>query len=238
MLIKNITMHNFRQYVDSSVEFATDPDRNITLVMGDNGTGKTTLAQAFLWCLYGETDFEITEVINRKVRDKLPPGAKTETSVSLLLNYNDIDYTIERKQVFTKVQTKVNSDNSVLSIFYKKDGNLQYMNENEKHILIKKMLPKQLSRFFFFDGERIRIMSDEINHGKSQEFKDAVMGLVGLNSIRNAIMHLKPSSANNTVIGYYKKRIDTAGNTQIEKYNSEIAELEKEKDLYTIDWRR
>ena len=230
MLIKSISMHNFRQYVDSSVEFATDPDRNITLVMGDNGTGKTTLAQAFLWCLYGETDFEISEVINRKVRDKLPPGGKAEASVSLLLNYNDIDYTIERKQSFTKVQTKVNSNNSELSIYYKKDGNLQYMNENERHILIKKMLPKQLSRFFFFDGERIRIMSDEINHGRSQEFKDAVMGLVGLNSIRNAIMHLKPSSANNTVIGYYKKHIDTAGNAQIEKYNAEILSLEKEKE--------
>ncbi len=224
-------MHNFRQYVDSSVEFATDPEKNITLVMGDNGTGKTTLAQAFLWCLYGETDFEIAEVVNRKVRDKLPPGGTTETVVLLLINYNDIDYTIERKQKFSKVQTKINSKNSELSIYYKKDGNLQYMNENEKHILIKKMLPKQLSRFFFFDGERIRIMSDEINHGKSQEFKDAVMGLVGLNSIRNAIMHLKPSNANNTVIGYYKKRIDTAGNQQIERYNDEILKLEEEKKI-------
>ena len=230
MIIKGIRMYNFRQYMDVSLEFSTDPEKNITLVMGDNGTGKTTLAQAFTWCLFGTTDFEMQEVINRKVRDKLPPGGKNKTVVEMNVNYNDIDYTISREQVFTKIQKRVEASKSKLKIYYKENGNLQYLNETEVHLMIKRMLPKELSRFFFFDGERIRLMSDEINHGKSKDFKDAVSGLVGLVSMQNAIQHMKPSTSASTVIGYYNKKIDVQGGENVKKYSAEIERLTNEKE--------
>ena len=138
MIIKGIRMYNFRQYMDVSLEFSTDPEKNITLVMGDNGTGKTTLAQAFTWCLFGTTDFEMQEVINRKVRDKLPPGGKNKTVVEMSVNYNDIDYTISREQVFTKIQKRVEASKSKLKIYYKENGNLQYLNDTEVHLMIKR----------------------------------------------------------------------------------------------------
>ena len=47
MLIKKITLRNFRQYMNTEISFSTDPEKNVTLIKGDNGTGKTTLAQAF-----------------------------------------------------------------------------------------------------------------------------------------------------------------------------------------------
>ena len=230
MIIKGIRMYNFRQYLDVSLEFSTDPEKNITLVMGDNGTGKTTLAQAFTWCLFGTTDFEMQEVINRKVRDKMPPGGKNKTVVEMNVNYNDVDYTISREQIFTKIQKRVEASKSKLKIYHKENGNLQYLNETEVHLMIKRMLPKELSRFFFFDGERIRLMSDEINHGKSKDFKDAVSGLVGLVRMQNAIQHMKPSTSASTVIGYYNKKIDIQGGENAKKYSAEIERLTNEKD--------
>lgn len=234
MLIKEIKMHNFRQFVDSKVVFSTDPQKNVTIVMGDNGTGKTTLAQAFLWCLYADTDFKIKEVLNKKVRDTLPPGGRITASVTLSVEYNDIDYTIDRSQVFEKVQTKVNQSRPELKVYYKKDGNLEYLNENKRYILIKQMLPQQLSRFFFFDGERIRVMSDEINEGKSQEFKDAVAGLVGLTSTQNAIQHLRPSSTESTVIGYYNKKVNITGDSKVKDYVKQIESAEAQQSVLSI----
>ena len=35
------------------IEFSCDEKRNVTVVLGDNTVGKTTIAQAFRWVLYG-----------------------------------------------------------------------------------------------------------------------------------------------------------------------------------------
>lgn len=230
MILKKIEMHNFRQYIDSAIDFSFDDEKNITLVMGDNGSGKTTLAQAFLWCLYGDTDFKIKEVINRKIRDQMLPGQKEYVEVRMTVNYNDKDYSIKRRQGVIKRQIKIEEEKSELTISYKENGNKKFLGDIEKYFLVKRMLPKELSRFFFFDGERIRVMSDDIDHGKSKDFKEAVSGLVGLNSIQGAIRHLKPSTSDATVIGYYKRKIDAAGDAKLKQYSSQIAELTAEKE--------
>ena len=38
---------------------------------------------------------------------------------------------------------------------------------------MKEILPKELAKYFFFDGERIGNMSKEIRKGKSKEFAEA-----------------------------------------------------------------
>ena len=86
MLIKEISLYNFRQFSGKhTISFATDPEKNITMVMGDNGSGKTTLAQAFQWALYGKTEFKIKELINRDVRDGMDPGDVYEVRVDLYI---------------------------------------------------------------------------------------------------------------------------------------------------------
>ena len=51
MLIKTLRMENFRQFKGTtSVSFSVDPKQNVTVILGDNTFGKTTLLQAFNWC--------------------------------------------------------------------------------------------------------------------------------------------------------------------------------------------
>ena len=58
MLIKKLRMENFRQFKGKTViEFSTDPTENVTIILGDNTFGKTTLLQAFNWCFYGVVVF-------------------------------------------------------------------------------------------------------------------------------------------------------------------------------------
>ena len=54
MLLKSIKLHNFRQFRDESLDFAQGNDgKNVTIIIGENASGKTTFAQAFFWCMYG-----------------------------------------------------------------------------------------------------------------------------------------------------------------------------------------
>jgi exonuclease SbcC len=49
MRINSIRLQNFRQHADTYLEF----DSGLTGIVGDNGTGKSTILEAIAWALYG-----------------------------------------------------------------------------------------------------------------------------------------------------------------------------------------
>lgn len=54
MTIKEIELYNFRIYKDSNlIDFTNNEDKNIFVVSGRNGFGKTTFLMSLVWCLYG-----------------------------------------------------------------------------------------------------------------------------------------------------------------------------------------
>lgn len=80
MLLESIKLENFRQFRNESIDFAQGQDgKNVTIIIGENGTGKTTFAQAFFWCMYGETEFSDKNM----VMDKLQCDEKEASSVIL-----------------------------------------------------------------------------------------------------------------------------------------------------------
>ena len=50
ILLKSLSLVNFKGVRDFSITF----NDGITTVCGDNGTGKTTLYDAYLWLLFGK----------------------------------------------------------------------------------------------------------------------------------------------------------------------------------------
>lgn len=54
MLINKIILNNYRLYEgENTISFNFDESKNIYLVCGENGFGKTTFLHSLLWCLYG-----------------------------------------------------------------------------------------------------------------------------------------------------------------------------------------
>ena len=45
---------NFRLLRDLELEFASDPDKNLTVIRAANESGKTTILHALQWALYGD----------------------------------------------------------------------------------------------------------------------------------------------------------------------------------------
>ena len=62
MIINNITLYNYRLYEGANtITFSPADQKNIYLISGENGFGKTTFLHSLLWCLYGRliSDIEI-----------------------------------------------------------------------------------------------------------------------------------------------------------------------------------
>lgn len=243
MLLKNMSLTNFRQFNGTqSISFSVNPEKNVTVIMGENGSGKTTLAQAFTWCLYGATDFDDQVVLNKAIAQNIGPNGEATVQIKISMVHLGVDYTMTREQKYMTDSTGnlKRPNNTVFKIQYKNsDGQQEFIKESEVELRMKEILPKELAKYFFFDGERIGNMSKEIRKGKSKEFADAVKSLLGLSAFTEALEHLGGRSAN-TVIKSYESDYDSKSDSKIVQLRDEIsrydARLEQiEKRLFEID---
>ena len=88
--IKEISMENFKSYADKTFSF----DDGLNVISGRNASGKTTIKNAFLWCLLGQD--EDAKKDGGGIRTV---GAPIESSPSVIvtLNVDGVDTTFARK---------------------------------------------------------------------------------------------------------------------------------------------
>ena len=69
MRIQDITLTNFRLYKGvNKISFPQDEEgKNIYLISGENGFGKTTFLHSLLWCLYGRLMAEIDDTARKEI---------------------------------------------------------------------------------------------------------------------------------------------------------------------------
>ena len=225
MQLKSIKLENFRQFREACMDFAQGDDgRNVTIILGDNGSGKTTFAQAFSWCMYGETDFKDKSVLNKQVFKEMHLKEDRTVRVKLCLRHGTAEYTLERLQKCHKdMSGRLKEDNAEFSIAKKDESGItSYAKIYELEPWVNTILPKDLSHYFFFDGERIEKLGKDIASGKkARDFADAVKGLLGLNPVLSALSHLNPKSKY-SVIGEYNRSFDSNTNSKIKALTDAI----------------
>lgn len=233
MLIKRIKLSNFRQFKDEHViEFSTDKEKNVSVVLGSNTCGKTTIVGAFIWCLYGENTLkEPKMLLNNIVANSMGSVGTKEVSVEVTLRHENNEYIIFRRQLWQKtgIGDGFRAGAQELRVSYIDErGETNAVPYNDCQDQINRILPQDLADYFFFDGERIKKINNKNN------VVNAVRGLMGLDVYTAGRDHLDPSS-NRSVIGKFKKELDPGKDSdaekrkwEIEKYKDELANFQKE----------
>lgn len=71
MTIREIELNNFRIYKGKNkIELFPDGNRNLIIVSGNNGFGKTTFLMSLVWCLYGKNMGKVDDYIVKKLTKK------------------------------------------------------------------------------------------------------------------------------------------------------------------------
>lgn len=246
MKILDITLQNFRVFSDAKIEFATDPTRNVTIVLGNNGSGKTTIAQAFRWCLYNKINFNDPCVLSHKAFEQMAIGDTAEVNVTVRLLYQNKIFTFSHTRTFRKLREitpRLSIGQCVTSDGYPEKMEATYMDESgstqpvEPKSLValrEEIIPQKLSQYIFFDGERIESMSKGIlNSETNTEFKMAVSNMLGLESWRNAIEHLgsKETPSRNSVWKKFHNDYLRLAGPKAQKINQKIDELNENSEL-------
>ena len=71
MTIREIELNNFRIYKGKNrIDLTPDGDRNLIIVSGNNGFGKTTFLMSLVWCLYGKNMGKVDELYRKEIDEK------------------------------------------------------------------------------------------------------------------------------------------------------------------------
>jgi DNA sulfur modification protein DndD len=193
---KQITFVNFMRYKgENTIRFSTDEKMNVTAVLGNNTVGKTTIAQAFRWGLYGKvisTNYVTKEkvvLLNKEVIAEMGERGTGEVSVEITVSdqttNGEREYKFVRKQSFKRPPSNPHSHDVVpvaeakLTVLISDDGvpqekgviDDQYNDIRTGYVqaMINEFFPEKLSNYFFFDGER---WND--NNNKTEDIKTSV----------------------------------------------------------------
>ena len=181
MKIQKIRIKNFGVYHGiNEITLPLDEGKNICLIDGNNGYGKTTFHRALWYCLYG-VRHKYKERLDFMNRYALSQG-DLKTSIEIHFTYRGKHYQMTRSLTATKRNIeKVNDVEESVTLL--EDGIPVVNIENR----INEILPRDASQFFFFDGEDIAKYASLEN---TEATKEAIEMVLGLPAIRNAIQDL------------------------------------------------
>ena len=225
MLMKKLELHNFRQYIgDQSIEFSCDPHKNVTLILGKNTSGKTTLIQAFRWVLYNDCNFtgkkdDPKSVLNSDVKRMMRAGDTEEAKVTLYFTHQNMDYEVSRRYEY---RSKISGDAYLSDQF---PASLYYYPNGERKAVIggfdtkrNEILPESLAEYFFFDGEKIA------QSRNPDRVKDSINTIMGLVPLQHMAAHLAEGRTN----VYNTLRSSLKSDPGIESINGKIDRVKRD----------
>ena len=172
MKINYIKYHNYRCFKDVTVRFDTTEQKNISLVLGVNGSGKTEMLFSFQWVLYGfnfgsmrekeETPYSLNSTLHHRLEADRHANS-VDCWVELSFNYKNIEYFVKRTETFMRLNDKISSNIKVELSHTESNGERTIPETNIEYVedLLSRIIPKSILEGITFDGERMKLVTNE-----------------------------------------------------------------------------
>ncbi|NLO72352.1 MAG: AAA family ATPase, partial [Porphyromonadaceae bacterium] len=216
MKLQFIRINNFKQFFgDHVAHFSMLEDKNVTIFHGKNGAGKTSLFSSITWCLYGEGEDSMGDLLNRQVLSEMIEGEEQPVVVTLCFRHDNEEYLAERVKYFTKVDGKPKSGKNNFSL-NKIDASGQNKPQPNPEGKMNDILPNKVREYFFFDGEKM----DELTKSGNKKIEEAIRNIMRLHILDNTEKHLRE------VYKEYRSEVQKQGSLNTAELIREQEELE------------
>ena len=233
--ISSIEITNFRQYQGTQeINLKFDKTKNVSVIIGNNGAGKSNLLNAITWCLYG---IEIHE--NKNVEDSgeempiINTSALKATQTTTQKTFAEVTIHLETDKgpwrIKRKIEGKKDSsghdliEDSSLTVAHPSGSQDIVDSGQTTQMLINNLLPGALKNFFFMDGEQLQKL---FHSSTPQKTADAIDNISQLDLVKQSRLHLaKVESA----LRNSKKNTDP----QLQQVQGKIEHTQQELDKNT-----
>ncbi|MBD2774647.1 AAA family ATPase [Iningainema tapete] len=192
MKLTSIKLCNFRSFYGKTPEIivAGGDDRNTTIIHGNNGSGKTSLLNAFTWVLYEKFSAAFAsseQLVNKRAIAEAKQGQAVECWVEVFWEHEGKRYRVKRQCRVYKNKTDFDIGKTELFMQVAGDDGKWYFPPQQPEEVIGQILPASLHQYFFFDGERIE---EIVRSDKKAEIAEATKIFLGVEVINRSIRHL------------------------------------------------
>lgn len=238
MILNKLTLNNFRQFRGShEIGFAFSKDKNVTLIIGLNTFGKSTILNAIHFALFGDvqSDFDDpTHLLNFGAERNNDPHLK----VALEFEFEGSRYIIEREKKYHYHAGGQTKSTDTVRAFQIDERSGNWAPVPHHQTLINRAIPKEMAPHFIFHGEK-RVDSFKTSATKRQ-VGDAIRKILGCNLIETALDDLARLSkklgtaagmdVGEQVLKGMQENLDSLYK-QVELRSERIQQLEDQNDL-------
>ncbi|MCG9732367.1 AAA family ATPase [Shewanella sp. Isolate13] len=228
MKFRRIELRNFRQfYGTQEIFFSTDSIKNVTLIHAENGTGKTAFLNAILWCFY--------EIFTSNFKDPKSLLNKVAKSEGVKSYGVSVEFEDDGGRIYL-VQRAFGEGGQVFRIFEVIDDS--YTEVDKANSFINSVIPKDMAKYFFFQGEGIGKMSgsrgDSVVKTAVREIMGFTIAELALKDVRNIKKEYQKSFSNADKSGVLSKVQNQIVSLQdsIERNRKQLTSVEASIALY------
>lgn len=243
MYIKKLILDNYRIYNGvNEIFFSPSEDKNVFIISGMNGFGKTTLLTSLVWCLYGKLMADVEEKFKKEIAESGGYKKFAANNFNRLSKSNGIDtYTVSIVISNIFIPTLPCNELTISRTFHSAKGeeSIEILIDGAENELTREVgpeifindfiLPKEIAKFFFFDAEKIvslaeiKTIDDKRNLSKAYS---EVLGIKKYEDLKTRLEDLR-----------IRLRRDSATALEEEKFEELTKETEQFKKL-TLEYDR
>jgi DNA sulfur modification protein DndD len=196
MKINKIKLDNFRIYRGlNEIDLRSKKDKNISIIAGKNGFGKTTFLTSLIWCFYGKLMSQVEDKYRLDIRN----SGGYEPYLNSLLNREEELMNDEVNTISVEIEL---ADLLIPSIpcrtvsikreynFKKLEETVTILIDGDESELTKSVgyevfindfiLPREIAKFFFFDAEKIVSLAEAKSKEELRSLSRAYSEVLGI----------------------------------------------------------
>ncbi|MEH1862943.1 MAG: AAA family ATPase [Nostoc sp.] len=229
MKLTSIKLCNFRSFYGTTPEMllAGGDVQNTTIIHGNNGSGKTSLLNAFTWVLYEKFSAafaSIEQLVNKRAIAEAQKGQAVECWVEIGWEHEGKRYRVKRACRGYKNEGDFDAGKTQLTMWVGADDGKWNIPTQQPDDIINQILPATLHQYFFFDGERIE---EIVRSDKKAEIAEATKIFLGVEVINRSIRHL--GDAKKTL----ENDLKAIGDSEIKQLLRQQEKIERERERIT-----
>lgn len=238
MYLDFIEITNFRPfYGTQKIDFGYTNDENLTIILANNGSGKTSLVNAFTWCLYGKELHDVRDKSEplynlraaAEVEENSGSGAEIFVKVKVRFYFFEENedgenikkyFTISRELPFQKWGT-ADWQSPIDSYVIVDETDQELLEDDAATFEIEDKIPKDMFQYFFFNGATL---ANYFEDDSDLSLKTSIEEISQIDLINDVSSHL--SGTYTTINNRFREKTPKGH----KDYNKLIEEKIKEKN--------